>query len=54
VGDTLGHLGDTCHAAGRPEEARTFWEAALAILEDLHAAEADQIRAKLRDLSAGL
>jgi tetratricopeptide (TPR) repeat protein len=54
AGDTLGHLGDTCHAAGKPEEARTFWEEALAILADLHAPEADQIRAKLRDLGAGL
>jgi DNA-binding SARP family transcriptional activator len=54
VGDTLGHLGDTCLAAGKPEEARAFWEEALAILEDLRAAEADQIRAKLRDLGAGL
>ena len=53
VGDTLGHLGDTCYAAGRPEEARTFWEEALAILEDLGASEADQIRAKLRDLGTG-
>ena len=50
VGDTLGHLGDACHAAGKPEEARTFWEEALAILADLHAPEADQIRAKLGDL----
>ncbi len=50
VGDTLGHLGDTCHAAGKPDEARTFWEEALAILEDLNHPEADQIRAKLRDL----
>ena len=53
AGDTLGHLGDTCHAAGKPEEARAFWEEALAILEDLHAPEADQIRAKLRDLDVG-
>jgi tetratricopeptide (TPR) repeat protein len=54
VGDTLGHLGDTCHAAGEPEEARTFWEEAIAILEELQASEADQIRAKLRDLDAGV
>jgi len=54
VGDTLGHLGDTCHAAGKPEEARAFWEEALAILADLNAPEADQIRAKLGDLGAGL
>jgi len=52
VGDTLGHLGDTCHAAGNAEGARAFWVEALAILEDLHASEADQIRAKLRDLGA--
>jgi DNA-binding SARP family transcriptional activator len=52
--DALGHLGDTCHAAGKPEEARASWEEALAILEDLRHPEADQIRAKLRDLGAGL
>jgi DNA-binding SARP family transcriptional activator len=50
VGDTLGHLGDASHAAGKPREARAFWEEALAILADLHAPEAGQIRAKLRDL----
>jgi len=54
AGDTLGHLGDTCHAAGKLQEARAFWEEALTILADLHAPEADQIRAKLRDLGAGL
>ena len=54
AGDTLGHLGDTCHAAGKLQEARAFWEEALAILADLHAPEAEQIRAKLRDLGAGL
>jgi tetratricopeptide (TPR) repeat protein len=54
AGDTLGHLGDACRAAGKPEEARTFWEQALTILADLHAPEADQIRAKLTDPDAGL
>jgi DNA-binding SARP family transcriptional activator len=54
AGDALGHLGDTCHAAGKLEEAREFWEEALAILADLNAPEADQIRAKLRDLGAVL
>jgi tetratricopeptide (TPR) repeat protein len=54
AGDTLGHLGDTCHAAGKLQEARAFWEEALAILADLHAPEADQIRAKLQDLDADL
>jgi tetratricopeptide (TPR) repeat protein len=54
AGDALGHLGDACHAAGKLQEARAFWKEALAILADLHAPEADQIRAKLRDLGAGL
>ena len=31
-------------------EARAFWEEALAILDDLRASEADQIRAKLTEL----
>jgi DNA-binding SARP family transcriptional activator len=48
--DALGHLGDTCHAAGKPEEARMSWEEALVILEDLRHPQADQIRAKLRNL----
>ena len=54
VAETLGHLGDTRHAAGNPEEARTAWEEALAILDDLHHPDADQIRAKLRQLNPGL
>ena len=54
AGDTLGHLGDTCHAAGKLQEARAFWEEALAILADLNAPEADQIRARLTDLGAEL
>ena len=54
VAETLGHLGDTRHAAGNPQEARTAWEEALAILDDLHHPDADQIRAKLRELGAGL
>jgi tetratricopeptide (TPR) repeat protein len=51
--ETLGHLGDTRHAAGNPEEARAAWEEALAILADLRHPDADQIRAKLSELDAG-
>ena len=47
--ETLGHLGDACHAAGEPAEARAAWEEALAILDDLRHPDADRIRAKLRD-----
>jgi len=54
VAETLGHLGDTRHAAGNPEGARAAWEEALAILDDLHHPDADQIRAKLSELGAGL
>ena len=52
--ETLGHLGDTRHAAGNPEEARAAWEEALAILADLRHPDADQIRAKLSELDPGL
>ena len=54
VAETLGHLGDTRRAAGNPQEARAAWDEALAILADLHHPDADQIRAKLRELDAGL
>ncbi len=54
MAETLGHLGDTRHAAGSPEEARAAWEEALTILDDLQHPDADQIRAKLSELGAGL
>ena len=54
VAEALGHLGDARHAAGDPEVARTAWEEALAILDDMHHPDADQIRAKLGELGAGL
>jgi DNA-binding SARP family transcriptional activator len=54
VAETLGHLGDTRCAAGNPAEARAAWQEALAILDDLHHPDADQIRAKLRELGASL
>ena len=53
VAETLGHLGDTRRAAGNPQEARAAWDEALAILADLHHPDADQIRAKLRELDPG-
>ena len=53
LAEALGHLGDARHATGNPEEARTAWEESLAILDELHQPEADQIRAKLRELDPG-
>jgi len=50
--DTLGHLGDTRHATGRPDEARAAWEEALAILDELHHPEAARVRTKLTGLDA--
>ena len=44
----LVHLGDAYHAAGDLDQARQAWEQALAILEDLHHSDADQVRARLR------
>ncbi len=40
-------LGDTCAAAGRPDDARAAWERALALLEELDHADADALREKL-------
>ena len=54
VAETLGHLGDSHSAAGNPAQARAAWEEALAILDDLHHPDADQIRAKLKGLSASV
>ena len=45
--ETLGHLGDARQAAGDLGKARTAWEEALAVLDDLHHPDADRIRAKL-------
>jgi DNA-binding SARP family transcriptional activator len=49
--DTLTHLGDTRHAAGELAQAREAWQQALDILEDLQHPRADQVRAKLADVS---
>jgi DNA-binding SARP family transcriptional activator len=45
--ETLGRLGDAHQAAGDLGKARTTWEEALAVLDDLNHPDADQIRAKL-------
>jgi DNA-binding SARP family transcriptional activator len=48
---TIGvHLGDVQQAAGDLSGARTDWQQALRIFEDLGSPEADEVRAKLRDL----
>ena len=47
VAEVLTHLGDAYHAAGNPGQARDAWQQALAILDDLHHPDADQVRAKL-------
>ncbi|HEX6525695.1 MAG TPA: BTAD domain-containing putative transcriptional regulator [Streptosporangiaceae bacterium] len=44
---TLDHMGDTHHALGQEREARNAWDRALAILDDLHHPDAEQLRAKL-------
>ncbi|GIJ67519.1 AfsR/SARP family transcriptional regulator [Virgisporangium ochraceum] len=48
--ETLDHLGDTYLATGEVDRAREVWERALSTMEELHHADAAQIRAKLRRL----
>jgi tetratricopeptide (TPR) repeat protein len=50
VAETLCHLGDVRHAVGDPAAARTAWEEALTILDDLHHPDRERIRAKLKEL----
>jgi DNA-binding SARP family transcriptional activator len=45
--ETLTRLGDTSLAAGTPAAALITWQQALAILEDLHPAGAEAVRAKV-------
>jgi DNA-binding SARP family transcriptional activator len=47
---TLADLGDALDAAGDPQGACDVWQQALDILDDLHHSDADQVRAKLRQL----
>jgi tetratricopeptide (TPR) repeat protein len=49
---TLTHLGDTHHAAANTAAARSAWQQALVILDDLRHPDAGQVRAKLRHLAA--
>jgi len=46
----MGRLGDTQLSAGRPELARAEWTAAPHIRERVDHADADLLRAKLREL----
>ena len=48
--DTLGRLGDVRLAAGEPDAASDAWLQALAMLDELDHPDADQLRAKLRQL----
>jgi tetratricopeptide (TPR) repeat protein len=48
--DTLTHLGDTHSAANDIEAAGDAWRQALAVLDELHHPDADQVRAKLREI----
>jgi hypothetical protein len=45
--EILTHLGDVRQAAGELPQAREAWQQALVILDELHHAGADQVRAKL-------
>jgi hypothetical protein len=47
---TLTNLGDTHHAAGHPHAARTAWQQALTILDQLDHPDAEQVRTKLAAL----
>jgi predicted negative regulator of RcsB-dependent stress response len=43
----LAHLGDAYHATGDPAMARTAWQQALEILDELHDVGADEVRSRL-------
>jgi len=47
----LVRIGDACAGAGDADDARAAWRRALAILVDLGHADAESVRAKLRDAS---
>ncbi len=49
--ETLTYVGDAHHAGGNIPAARTAWTQALTALDDLHHADAEQVRAKLRRLT---
>lgn len=45
--NTLGHLGDTHHAAGELPRAQQAWQQAIATLEGLSHPDTEKLRAKL-------
>ncbi|MER8160285.1 tetratricopeptide repeat protein [Streptomyces sp. NPDC094472] len=49
-GETLGHLGDVLLAACDPEAARTRWQQALMVFEELDHPNDEEVRGKLRRL----
>jgi hypothetical protein len=48
----LTHLGDTLHAAGHPDDARTAWQEAQVILDGLRDPSVSQILARLSRVRA--
>jgi DNA-binding SARP family transcriptional activator/tetratricopeptide (TPR) repeat protein len=52
IADTLAHIGDTRHAAGRDGAAAEAWREALEILENLGHPDAGQVREKARSIGA--
>jgi DNA-binding SARP family transcriptional activator/tetratricopeptide (TPR) repeat protein len=51
--EILTRLGDTHHAAGNADAARTAWQHAVTILDDLDHPDAERVRAKLRHPGPG-
>jgi len=49
--DTLAYLGDVHRTSGDLENARIAWQRALEILEQVDHADADRVRAKMRELN---
>jgi hypothetical protein len=49
---TLTHLGETHHVTGNPAAARTAWQQALRILEELGHPDTEQVRGKMAALDA--
>jgi len=47
----LTHIGITHHTTGEPATARSAWQRALTILDDLNHPDAEQLRAKLLHLN---
>ena len=47
------YIGDARYAAGHLRGARTAWEEALTILDDLHHPDARRVRGMLNELGTG-